>query len=151
MGKHVVSLETDSYTRQRAPPHPPRRAAPCPSFFCRIPSATVSLFSVGRRHFYFPLSFIMSGTLPADTLVLEKDAQEGVDARVFFPPLAPGSPQLSFEHSPFAAPLPVEKTKIQVGDIGDPLINIVSRYCTYVGLLISFHSYADTISRVLFY
>lgn len=73
MGKHVVSLETDLYIRRRASPRlHPFIVQLCLSF----------LVSVGRRHFYFPLSFITSGTLPAD--MLEKDAQKGVDARILF-------------------------------------------------------------------
>jgi len=41
-------------------------------------------FFVGRSHFYFPLSFITNGTLTADTLVVEKDVQEGADAFFLF-------------------------------------------------------------------
>lgn len=93
----------------------------------------------------------MSGTLPADTLVLEKDAQEGVDAGFFFSHPSRRVPfRVSSRAFPFRGAAAVEKTKIQVGDTGDPMINIVSRYCTYAGRLISFHFGYDISYRTFF-
>lgn len=75
----------------------------------------------------------MSGTLPADTLVLEKDAQEGVNAG-FFPPLAPSSLQLP-SNILLSQSATIEKSRIQVENVEDQLIDIISRYWTCVFLV----------------
>lgn len=145
-----MSLETDSYTRQRA-----RFVSLFLSFLLSVSfSLTLvtlhpslfrcrshrSPFSVGRCHFYFPLSFITSGTLPADTLVVEKDAQEGVDAFFFLL----SSPGFSFRlppKIPLSASLPGISRKFRWGarerargesPKGRLQIDSVSRYVGYV-------------------
>lgn len=62
----------------------------------------------------------MSGTLPADALVLEKDAQEGVDAGlVLFFLLSRRSPSSFHRTFSFCDAAAVEKSKIQIEDYGD--------------------------------
>lgn len=72
----------------------------------------------------------MSGTLPADTLVLEKEAQEGVNAG-FFPPLAPSSLQLP-SNILLSQSATIKKSRIQVENVEDQLIDIISRYCVFL-------------------
>lgn len=134
-----MSLETDSYTRRRAPLrfHPSSRR----TVSVLLPSHP---FCVGLSLLRWAEALLFPFIVYYEWYVTRRRARPRKRRarrcrRGFFFLLSRRSPSSFLRAFSFCGTAAVEKSKIQVEDVGDQLIDIVSQYCTYVSLLISFH------------
>lgn len=128
-----MSLETDSYTRRRAPLHLHPSSHRAVSVL--IPSHP---FCVGLPFLHWAQALLFPFIVYYEWYVTRRHARSRKRRarrcqRGFFSSSRAKLPPASFQHSPFA--VRIEKSKIQVENVEDQLIDIISRYWTCVFLV----------------